>query len=340
MTWPQALALARRPFWSDADHRLRLLWRMVGFGVLIILLERAASAAGLRLDPGEILRGSAPALRLSLIALAVLFAACLAAVRLLDRRSVRELGIVPGPRFWGDLVFGLMVGAATMTLVFAIEYALGWARITAVAYTRAGEAFGPALLRMIGVFACVALYEETASRGYLLRTMAQGFAGRRVPPPWALAIATLVSSAFFALGHVNNPGASVVSTANILCAGVVLALPYVITGRLAASIGFHATWNFFQSTVYGFATSGVPPVASAFLVAQEGPPAWTGGAFGPEAGILGLVGFLLGGAALVLRERWRSGSVTACTALVTGERPSLRAATPGSPSRSPATPAS
>ena len=68
-----------------------------------------------------------------------------------------------------------------MTLIFAVESLAGWVRIDAVAYTRApGETFRGAFWRMAGVFACVGFYEELVSRGYLLRTMAQGFAGRRV----------------------------------------------------------------------------------------------------------------------------------------------------------------
>jgi hypothetical protein len=199
-----------------------------------------------------------------------------------------------------------------------------------------------AFLRMAGVFACVGFYEELTSRGYLLRTMAQGFTGRRVPPRYALAIAVVVSSVLFGLGHADNPNAGIVSTLNIVFAGIVLSLPYVLTGRLAASIGFHVTWNFCQSTVYGFPTSGFVTPASALLIEQGGPPAWTGGPFGPEGGLLGLLALVVSAAAILWRERRRNGRVALYTPLVEGEaaNPALTAATPGSPSASRDGPAS
>jgi uncharacterized protein len=335
------VAVGRRVFWNDVERRLRLPWRLAGFVVVVILLQMAASAAGLRIGPRELARGSSAALRVSLTVLAMLTIATLVAVRLFDRRPVRELGIVPGPGFWGDLAFGLALGSVLMTLIFAVESLAGWVRIDAVAYTRApGEAFRGAFWRMAGVFACVGFYEELVSRGYLLRTMAQGFVGRRLRAPYALAIAVALSSLLFALGHVNNPNASLVSTVNIVFAGIVLALPYVLTGRLAASIGFHITWNFFQSTVYGFPTSGFESPASALLIVQGGSPRWTGGAFGPEAGLLGLLALVLAAAAIVWRERRRSGRVAVDTALVDGSPPAVTPATSGSASTCPAGPAS
>lgn len=335
------VAVGRRVFWNDAERRLRLPWRLLGFFLLIALLSVAARAAGLRMSGSELERGSGAAVRLTVMALVMFTFASIVAVRAFDRRPVRELGIVPVPGFWGDLAFGLVLGALLMTLIFAVEWWAGWIRIGAVRFTRVpGETFTAAFLRMAVVFACVGFYEELVSRGYLLRTMAQGFAGRRIPARYALAIASAVSSLLFGLGHADNPNASVVSTVNIVFAGIVLALPYVLTGRLAASIGFHATWNFFQSTVYGFPTSGFSSPASAVLIEQDGPPAWTGGAFGPEAGLLGLIALVLTVAAFLWRERRRSGRVAVCTALVDGDRPAFTAATPGSPSGSPAAPAS
>ena len=115
------------------------------------------------------------------------------------------------------------------------------------------------------------------------------------------------------------------STVNIVFAGIVLALPYVLTGRLAVSIGFHITWNFFQSTVYGFPTSGFATPASALHIEQGGPRGWTGGAFGPEAGLLGLIALVLATAAILWRERRRTGGVAVCTALVEGAGPAVKA---------------
>lgn len=341
------VVVGRRVFWNDSERRLRMPWRVVGFGVIVAVIATAVRAAGvnLRVDHAA---GTSGMLRLTAIALAMFTVACVLAVRLLDRRPIRELGIVPGPRFWGDLGFGLALGAAAMTAIFAAEYAAGWVRIEAVAYTSsARETFGKAALQMAAVFASVGFYEELTSRGYLLRTLAQGFVGRRLGTSRALWLGVLVSSVFFAMGHADNPNATVVSTVNIVFAGIVLALPYVLTGRLAVSIGFHATWNYFQSTVYGFPTSGLAATASALRIEQGGPAAWTGGPFGPEAGILGILALVGTAGAIAWRERRRNGRITTCAALVlpvavpaaAPPDAALTAETPGSPSTSPGAPA-
>jgi membrane protease YdiL (CAAX protease family) len=267
--------------------------------------------------------------------------AAIVAVRLFDRRPVRELGIVPVPGWWGDLAFGLGLGAALMTVIFGVEWMAGWVRVDGYAFVRnPAHSFPLVMSGMAAVALCVGYYEELVSRGYLLRVIGQGFASRWIGTTAALVVATVISSAVFAAGHAGNPNASVVSTVNIVLAGIMLAVPFVLTGRLAASIGLHITWNFFQSAVYGFPTSGFAAPASVVAITQGGPEAWTGGAFGPEAGIVGLAAMLLASAAFVGREKWRTGRVAVCGALVLGHAPPVRAARTGSPSALPAAPAS
>ena len=317
-----ALGVGRRVLWNDAERRLRAAWRLAGFIVLVIWLHVAAVAAGLPLDGGRLARGSgADVLRLTLTAMSILTIAALLAVRVLDRRRVRQLGIVPGPGYWGDLAFGLGLGAGLMTLVFAAELSAGWVTVVGVVHSRApDESFAAGALYMGVAFMAVGFYEEVTDRGYLLRTLAQGFVGRRVPPATALVVATLLSSLAFGLGHAGNPHATLVSSFNITVTGVMLALPYVLTGSLAASIGLHASWNFFQGVVYGFPVSGLTTPAKLLVIEQAGPPLWTGGDFGPEAGLIDLFVSLLGGTLIVWHERRKRGSAALCVDLVDGSR--------------------
>lgn len=330
------LAWLRWPFWNDAERRLRALWRIGGFflvaGLVVFLLSKAGAPRGGLAGAG--------ALWFGLRAVVTTTIAAVVAVRLLGRHPVRRLGIVPVPGWWGDLAFGLALGAALMTLIFALEYAAGWVRVDGLAFVRdPTRPFALVMAGMAFVALCVGYYEELVSRGYLLREIAEGMAGPRVTPTFALVAGTLISSALFARGHADNPNASVVSTVNIFLAGIMLAVPLVLTGRLAASIGLHITWNFFQSAVYGFPTSGFQTPASALSITQGGPEGWTGGAFGPEAGILGLAAMVLGTAAIVGREKRRTGRVAACAELV-APPPPRAVSLPAAPSALPEAPAS
>jgi hypothetical protein len=88
-----------------------------------------------------------------------------------------------------------------------------------------------------------------------------------------------------------------------MVAGLFLGLGYILTGELALPIGLHLTWNFFQGNVFGFPVSGMASTASFLQIEQGGPVLWTGAAFGPEAGLMGMTAILLG-AVLILGWVW------------------------------------
>ncbi|MDP8951114.1 MAG: CPBP family intramembrane metalloprotease [Actinomycetota bacterium] len=311
-------------FFNDQERRLRAFWRLlfqfiIYYGGAVVLGAIVSGAfalfGGVTLADGtiEALAASpvfvASAGVVSLVA--ALFSVWLAG-RFFDRRPLSGFGLRIDGEWWLDFGFGLFLGALLMAGVFLVELAAGWIRVTgAFEATNADAPFFPAILAPLVWFVCVGFYEELVSRGYQLRNMAEGLNFPGVGPKHAVVLAWVLSSALFGLLHLANPNATAVSTVNIAFAGLLLAAGYVLTGRLATPIGLHMTWNFFQGNVFGFPVSGLKPVGATFLSVEQGGPAlFTGGIFGPEAGLLGLGTMVVGILLIWLWVQARSGKAT------------------------------
>ncbi len=87
-------------------------------------------------------------------------------------------------------------------------------------------------------------------------------------------------------------------------AGVYLAYAYIRTKQLWLSIGLHIGWNFFEGVVFGFPVSGLATYTLS-RINVHGPELWTGGAFGPEAGLIILPSLIVGGILIYLYTRKR-----------------------------------
>ena len=232
--------------------------------------------------------------------------------RFLDKRRFVDFGLHINRRWWGHLLFGLLLGGFLMSLIFFIEMAAGW--VTVTGYFTAShlpeENFLLGALPKIAMFLGVGFREELLARGYQLTNLAEGLGKTRLGKRGSLIVATILSSMLFGLLHAANPNSTIMSTILIMVGGLMLAIGYILTGELAIPIGLHITWNFFQNVVFGFPVSGYQAYPAYIIgLEQNGPELMTGGAFGPEAGLLGLGAMLLGMLIITLWVRWQDGKV-------------------------------
>lgn len=288
------------PFWNAEDHRLRAGWRLlIQFIVFFLLL--------IPLTIFSLIFGSSP-IPATIHSVGYLIGGLVVAwlmALLIDRRPYANFGFHLNRKWWLDFGFGLALGAFLLTGIFLTLKVAGWLEITGMAVTSTGVPFILAFLSDIVLYTAVGVNEELLFRGYHLKNLAEGFHWKSIGPRGAIIIALLISSALFGLAHVANPNADAISTLNIVIAGFALALPYIITGELGISIGLHLTWNLFEGSVYGFAVSGMPPATHMFTIRQSGPTFWTGGAFGPEAGMICIIWLVIGCLLTVGWVKWQ-----------------------------------
>ena len=192
-----------------------------------------------------------------------------------DRRPLAAVGVAFHPRWGAELGRGLVVGAVMILLVAGMEAALGLAHFGWSAESPGHIVIGGAVL---GFWLLVAATnEELVFRGYPFQRLMDA-----IGPVGAIA----AFSALFGLGHLGNPEHTWISTLNTMLVGIPLAVAYLRTRALWMSIGMHLAWNFVQGYTLGLPVSGIALPACIFTPVVSGPPWVTGGAYGPEGGVL------------------------------------------------------
>lgn len=216
--------------------------------------------------------------------------------RFIDRRPMRTLGFDFTRGWWQEALAGFVLIVVAWGVIFVLALVTGAATIVGFAWERTSvSTILIALISGLLFNILVSIAEEADARGYVLQNLAEGI--RFVP-------AMLVSSFYFSVLHLLNPGAGIASTIGIFCAGILLALGYAATRRLWFPIGMHAAWNFAEGPLFGFPVSGLD-MGGLFRLTITGPDWWIGGAFGPEAGMLAIIVEigLIAGLALWIKRR-------------------------------------
>jgi membrane protease YdiL (CAAX protease family) len=154
-------------------------------------------------------------------------------------------------------------------------------------------------LKWLIAFTLVGFSEEYSFRGYLQFTLMRGVWGwaERLSPTntrtIAFWIAATLLSLLFALAHTGNGGENFFGLAQVFLAGMIFAYALWRTGSLWWGIGFHATWDWAQSYLFGVADSGNISIGRLFITHPQGKAIFSGGADGPEGSVFASVALLL-----------------------------------------------
>ncbi len=156
--------------------------------------------------------------------------------------------------------------------------------------------FGGDILRYGAIwllgFLLVGLLEEYLTRGYLQFTLTRGLAGlyqwafqTRHSQALGFWTSAIIFSILFGLGHSKNPGESPIGLLSAGLAAMVFCFSLWRTGSLWWAIGFHTSWDWGQSFLYGVPDSGTMVQHHLFATHPVGTPILSGGTTGPEGSI-------------------------------------------------------
>lgn len=269
-----------------------LLAQMAG-GILLLMM--AAARRELPLDNSEALAGALmPVTALDqLLFLVLLFAPIFVLLwlwlALFEKRPLWTIGLEWAGAGW-KYGRGLAAGLAMFGAVVGLMAVLGFVeRQNGEAQSQGAAALGGVLLVLVG-WVVQGAAEEAITRGWLLPVI-----GARYRPGLGILLSALV----FAVYHSLNPNLSPVAVLNLFLFGLFTALYALLEGGLWGVCALHTAWNWAQGNLFGFEVSGNEPAGGMLVnLTEAGPDLLTGGAFGPEGGLL-VTMVLLTGLALV-----------------------------------------
>lgn len=261
--------------------RALALGKVLGFLVLTLALGWLLARGTRALVRSEVLVEGAYA--------AAALAVSWGAVRL-EGRSLASVGFATQRAPARHLAVGFLLGTMIVGGSAALFAICGWYE----AKVGLSEPLAPWALRSVLLCTLVALFEETLFRGYALQTVSRSFGNTS---------AVVVTGLLFGALHLVNPTPGLpawlklVGCACVAFYGSLAAIARIVTSALWLPIGMHLAWNLLENFVFGFADSGVASTSTLLHATVKGPLLLTGGAYGPESGLVMLI---LASAALAL----------------------------------------
>jgi len=276
------MPFTKAAFWNESEARLRAGWRLAiqltvnlgTAGLLLWALHLARTHTGL-------FHADSPWAAVVLVpgmAAVTLFSVWFAG-RFLDRRRFSDFGVdLDRGAWWADFCFGLVVGVALPIGFAAIGMVTASVRFEP-AFTSGfpGLPFGAAALLSATLYLCVGLLEEVG-RAYQVRNILEGTAGAGLGLEGTAAVAVMGAAVISVLMHSGNLNFLLF----VLLAAALKGTCYLLTGRAAIALAYHAAWDLTMATVLGFSPQDGSSAATVFYVMRFRDPAWASGASDSE----------------------------------------------------------
>ena len=262
----------------DGKGGIRAGWGVllfIGFGALLLLplLLLAGVLVGHRIQGGTGTMLLAPSfLGESALALSIVGATCLMAriekrkpwaYWLDDKHGLRKFGV--------GALMGLVSLALLVTALFFGHF---------IVFDRM-LLHGPSVFlygaAWLGMFFVLGFCEEALFRGYVHYTLTRGTSFL-----WS----SIITSVLFGLAHMTNSNEGPIGLASVLLAGLAFCWVLWFTGSIYFAIGFHTTWDWAQSFLFGVPNSGQLSEGRLFLTHAQGSELWSGGSTGPLGSVL------------------------------------------------------
>ncbi len=266
----------------NSANRIRPIWRLILFLLIAFAINIPLQMGLQKISDKSNLRGIfSGSIYFISIALSLFIQ-----IKFLDRSSLKKYGLSINKTWIKEFLFGSMISFIQLALFFIIVYATG--NLEIVGYfvkTSQNYSFMEDFLAEVFGLIIGSSIEELFFRSFLFYILYEALQTIIKDKQKRVVTVVAINSVLFGFAHMENNGATFISNINLVFDALMMALPFLITGRLGISIGIHFAWNLIQGSVFGFAISG--NIAKATIISVSMPNnLLTGGVFGPEGSIL------------------------------------------------------
>ncbi len=200
-------------------------------------------------------------------------AANLLTMAIFDRRPFVDIGLRVTPASAAHLALGVALGGGAAALLLLAPLLAGTGHLTLRPHS---EFTWPTLAFYLVTLFFAAAGEEMIFRGYAFQFLIE-----KIGPFGCV----LPVGVIFGLVHTSNPSATPLSVLNTALWGVLLGYAFLRSRDLWLPIGMHFGWNAVLP-LFGVNLSGLTIEVTRYFYKWDLTPLWSGGAYGPEGGLL------------------------------------------------------